>query len=68
MLGRILIGMLAVLAALAFVGFLQEKRNGTRRKTASAEEAEILPQKTVDNVLNLNDCFNRARYMNEDGV
>ena len=34
---------------------------------AEQEGAELLPERTVKNVADLNDRFNRARYMSEDG-
>lgn len=67
MFGKLLIGFFAVIAALAIVGFLLRKREIMKNGAAPAQEDEILNQKTLDNVLDLRDRFNRARYMERDG-
>ena len=54
--GKLFVGFFAVVAALGGVGLWQ------MRKAAPEEKEEILSQKAVDNVLDLNDRFNRARY------
>ncbi len=59
MLGWILVVSLAILAAIVVTGiivYLAMKRNPA---AAVRDDAE--------NVVDLNDRFNRARYMNEDG-
>ena len=60
--GKLFFGFLLVVAVLAVIGYLQ-----TRRSPADKAEDEVLSQKTVDNVLALNDHFNRARYQDKDG-
>ena len=60
--GKLFFGFLLLVAVLALIGYLQ-----TRRSPADKAEDEVLSQKTVDNVLDLNDHFNRARYQDKDG-
>jgi len=48
----------AVIAVLTLIGFLMKKRSG------STGEAD---QKITENVADLNDKLNRARYMDQDG-
>ncbi|MBQ6273563.1 MAG: hypothetical protein IJK63_05005 [Oscillospiraceae bacterium] len=60
--GKLFFGFLLVVAVLAVIGYLQ-----TRRSPADKAGDEVLSQKTVDNVLDLNDHFNRARYQDKDG-
>lgn len=62
----ILIGLVGLVAVLALVGWIQRKRNAAKGKADPAEE-EFLSEKTVENVADLNDRFNRARYMDRDG-
>ena len=59
--GKLFVGFFAVVAALGGVGLWR------MRKASPEEKEEILSRKTVDNVLDLNDRFNRARYQNKDG-
>ena len=64
----ILIGILGLIAVLAVVGLIQRKRNAAKGKSDPAEqEAGPLSEKTIENVHDLNDRFNRARYMGKDG-
>ena len=63
----ILIGILGLIAVLAVVGLIQRKRNAAKGNPDPAGEPELLPEKTVENVHDLNDRFNRARYMGKDG-
>ena len=64
----ILIGIVGLIAVLALIGLIQRKRNAAKGRTDPAEqEAEVLAEKVVDNVADLNDRFNRARYMDKDG-
>ena len=63
--GKLFIGFLAVVAVLAIIGFFQKRRDA--KKGLLSPEEEVLSQKTVDNVLDLNDHFNRARYQDKDG-
>ena len=60
--GMLFLGFIAVVVILGVVGLLLRKRNGAEK---SGEE--VLSQKIVDNVNDLNDQFNRARYMVRDG-
>lgn len=66
--GKLFFGFLAVVAVLGIIGFILAKRKAAREGTEYdlREEAEVLPEKVVDNVFDLNDRFNRARYMDED--
>ena len=55
MLGRMFVAFLAVVAALGVVGVIMLKKRG---KTETRDDTE--------NVADLNDLFNRARYMERD--
>lgn len=61
----ILIGLLGLIIILAVVGLIQRKLNAAKGE-ASPPEEDFLSDKTVENVHNLNDHFNRARYMEDD--
>ncbi len=67
MFAKFFVGFAALILVLALIGWLQAKREKAKNGAASPEEEDILSQKTVDNVHDLNDRFNRARYMDEDG-
>ena len=56
MIGKFMIAFFAAIAVLGFVGFLL-----SRGKSAEKERDDI------GNVVDLNDRFNRARYMAGDG-
>ena len=58
--GWLFAGFLAFFAALGGIGFLQKKR------AAGKKDKEPLSDRDVENVLDLNDRFNRARYMDHD--
>ena len=58
--GKLLLGFLAVVVVGALIGFLLTLR---AKKRGEAEE----PKDPTENVLDLNDRFNRARYMDKDG-
>ena len=62
----ILVGLVSLIVVLALVGLILRKRNAARGEADPAEE-EFLSDKTVENVYDLNDRFNRARYMDKDG-
>ena len=62
----ILIGILGLVAALAAVGLILRKRNAAKGRPDLAEESGPLSEKAVENVHDLNDRFNRARYMEDD--
>ena len=67
-LGKIFVGFLAVVAALGGVGLWQiKRRSATKGSSGQQEEEGVLPQRIVDNVSDLNDHLNRARYMDRDG-
>ena len=57
--GMVLLIFLITLAALAALGYWQKKRSGA--------DDEPNGDKVWDNVVDLNDRFNRARYMDQDG-
>ena len=59
-LGRIALVLIALVALLGGIGFKLERRAKRRGEQTEAERSE------TENVANLNDRFNRARYMNED--
>lgn len=65
-LGMLFVVFLGAFTTLGCIGLWQSKREAKKGRAPSEEEA-ALSQKTVDNVLDLNDRFNRARYMDEDG-
>ena len=56
MIGKFMIAFFAAIAVLGFIGFLL-----SRGKTAEKERDDF------GNAVDLNDRFNRARYMAEDG-
>ncbi len=64
--GKLFFGFLAVVVLLALFGFFLRRRD-IKEGLVSPDEEEGLTQKAVDNVNDLNDRFNRARYMDEDG-
>lgn len=66
-LGKLFIGFIAAVVLLGIVGWIVSKRNAGRKVSGSDQADEILPEKTVNNVLDVRDRFNRARYMDEDG-
>lgn len=63
--GKLFVGFFVVVAVLALIGFFLRRRD--IKKGLVSPEEEVLSQKTAENVLDLNDRFNRARYMDEDG-
>ena len=58
--GEILLIALAVIVVLGAVGFWIKKRN------PGTESGNTAIDKAMDNVVDLNDRFNRARQMNQD--
>lgn len=63
--GKLFFGFLALVLVLAILGFFLKRRDA-KNGIGSGEE-EVLSQKAVSNVADLNDEFNRARYMDQDG-
>lgn len=59
--GEILLIALAVIVVIGAIGFWMKKRNPGK------ESAEASMDKAMDNVVDLNDRFNRARQMTQDG-
>ena len=67
-LGKIFVGFLAVVAALGGVGLWQLRRRSAGKGSSGLQEEEgVLSPRIVDNVFNLKDGLNRARYMDRDG-
>lgn len=62
--GKLFFGFLAVLALLAILGFFLKRKD---LRDGTAQEEDLLSQRTVGNVADLNDHFNRARSMDQDG-
>ena len=63
MIAKFFIIFFSLLIVLALIGFWMKKRNAGDRE---AGEDDPLSEKNVDNVNDLNDRFNRARYMGGD--
>ena len=64
-LGKLFFIFLGVCVALGVLGWLLSRRDKKRGTAPGADAA--LPEETVENVNDLNDQFNRARYMDRDG-
>ena len=62
--GKLFFGFLALLALLAILGFFLKRRDV---RDGADQEEDVLSQRTVGNVADLNDDFNRARYMDQGG-
>lgn len=63
----IIIGLICLIALMGLIGFIITKRRAAKgEKDPSGQPAEVLPERTVNNVFDLRDRFNRARYMNRD--
>ena len=59
----IVVGVLGISGIVYLVIVAKKKKSGIE----VPPEDDPFSQKTVENVADLNDRFNRARYMNEDG-
>ena len=59
MIGRFMLGFLAVFAVLGIIGIWMQKRKKAGNSGAVRSDTE--------NVADLNDRFNRARYIGQDG-
>ncbi len=65
--GKLFFGFLAVVVILAILGFFLKRRDARENPSAPGEDESFFSEKEVGNVQDLNDHFNRARYMDEDG-
>ena len=61
--GRLFLGFLAVVVILGIIGLVMRHR----KTNAHPDGEKVLPEEVVENVNDLNDSFNRARYMDKDG-
>ena len=59
MIGRFMLGFLAVFAVLGIIGIWMQKQKKAGNSGAARSDTE--------NAADLNDRFNRARYMGQDG-
>ena len=59
MIGRFMLGFLAVVVVLGIIGIWMQKRKKAGNSGTSRSDTE--------NAADLNDRFNRARYMGQDG-
>ena len=57
----------AVVIVLGILGYFLKKRNARKNPASQTEDEPFLSEEEVGNVHNLNDQFNRARYMDKDG-
>ena len=57
----------AVVVVLAIVGYFLKKRDAKQNPASLTEDEGLFTDEEVGNVHNLNDQFNRARYMDKDG-
>lgn len=65
--GQLFIVFITAVVLLGIVGWAVAKRNAAKKGASADDQDQVLSEKTVNNVLDLNDRFNRARYMDEDG-
>lgn len=66
--GKLFFGFLAAVVLGGIVGLVIVKVRASRKGTTETQEMdEILPGHGSENVADLNDRFNRARYMDRDG-
>ena len=63
----LMFGFLAAVVLLAILGLCLKRRDDREDPSAREEAPAPLSEKSVENVQDLNDRFNRARYMDEDG-
>jgi hypothetical protein len=69
-LGKILVALLIIVAVLGAVGLVWLIRRSRKEKVPIGQlkiERDVFSEETAENVAALNDRFNRARYMDEDG-
>ena len=67
MFGKLFVGFLIVFAVLAIIGLWQKKRNAAKASAGKPGGKDPLEEKSVENVADLNDLFNRARGVDQDG-
>ena len=65
MFGQIFWPFIGVVAVLGVVGLVQLKT--AKKGNGKQNEESVLPERIVENVNDLNDRFNRARYQDKDG-
>lgn len=65
--GKAFFAFLAVVILLGIVGWIITKRRADREGSPADGQDEVLSEKTVNNVLDVNDRFQRARHMDQDG-
>ena len=65
--GKLFLEFMALVLALGLLGGWMHRRDAKKRPGVQTDEDEFFSEKEVGNVQNLNDWFNRARYMDEDG-
>lgn len=61
MIGRFMLGFLAVVVVLGIIGIWMQKRNKANESGAESSRSD------TENAADLNDRFSRARYMGQDG-
>ncbi len=65
--GKFLIIFFSAIIVLALIGSVMTPRDPKKNPSAPKDGEEALSEKTVENVHDLRDRFNRARYMDKDG-
>jgi hypothetical protein len=65
--GQLFIVFITAVVLLGIVGWAVARRNAAKKVASADDQDQVLSEKTVNNVSDLNDRFNRARYMDEDG-
>ena len=65
--GKLFFGFLAAVVLLAILGFFLVRRDKKMNPSAREEDPALLSERAVGNVQDLNDRFNRPRYMDQDG-
>ena len=65
--GQLFTVFITVVILLGIVGWAMARRKAAQKDASAHEQDQVLSEKTVNNVLDVNDRFNRARYMDEDG-
>ena len=65
--GKLFTAFIAVVVLLGIVGWAIARRKAANKGALADDQDQVLSEKTVNNVFDLKDRFNRARYMDEDG-